>query len=269
VGQAVVQSRACRWSGAPVALDEATVAATVAQLPRVDAATAAPTLWQVGGSTAPVPPSTVQTPTVPRGAPPSPLAMLAPAHVAPPSPLPDTLPAAEPALPTTSVPGARPDRALDRLTALIADAPAVPRLTLPTEPPEAAPDAADAAWPTDLAPAVRAGDLRQLWTAILDDGAWHPALRGGNGSRPGLTLKRLRRIASPQLQDHLPRVLAWFDQAQLLEPPLQPDVPFGMPRLPVSTDLAWIAQQLTATAPPAETDPLVLALGRKRGATVV
>lgn len=161
------------------------------------------------------------------------------------------------------------DRGVTRLQALIDGAPEVPRAAVHTVPPEALPDPADAAWPTDLAPQVRAGDLRALWTTIVDDGSYHPTLRGGNGAQAGLTLRRLRGLAPERLQAALPRLLVWFDRAGLLHPPPREDLPFGMPRRPVSTELPWIAQQLLATPPPAPDDPLVLALSRKRGERTV
>lgn len=272
-GTAQVVSRAGRWSGQPLVLDEATVMATVAQLPACDLSDAPPTLWHAGqgGSALVVAPEPAWTSTdsvtervtsSPPGVPVAPLVV-------------NSGSAAGAAVVVTDPPGdgagalslalAPGDRGVTRLQALIDGAPEVPRAAVQSAPPEALPDAADAAWPADLAPAVRAGDLRQLWTVIVDDGGYHPTLRGGSGAQAGLTLRRLRGLAPEQLQAALPRLLVWFDRAGLLHPPTRDDLPFGMPRRPISTELPWIAQQLLATPPPPVDDPLVLALSRKRG----
>lgn len=285
-GTAQVVSRAGRWSGQLLVLDETTVAATLAQLPPCDLANASPTLWHLGRgadalagvvesspiaavvATRSVPTAVPSTPTASAARPPA--GALAPAALAPvvrtslvvtPDPADDgDVLVVSPVL-------AAGDRSAARLEALIDGAREVPRAAVHTAPPEALPDAADAAWPADLAPVVRAGDLRALWTTIVDDGGYHPTLRGGNGATTGLTLRRLRGLAPEPLQAALPRLLVWFDRAGLLHAPAREDVPFGMPRLPMSTDLAWIAQQLVATPPPALDDPLVLMLSRKRERT--
>lgn len=262
-GSAQVISRAGRWSGQPLLLDEATVAATIAQLPMCAITALAPTLWHAGAgappvgvaadSSRPAPAESVLPNSMPSDHAPAVSTANAAAHRG------DAL--------AISVDPAVEDRGVTRLTALIDGVAEVPRAAVATSPPEAEPNAADAAWPTDLAPEVRPGDLRVLWTTIVDDGGYHPSLRGGNGAKAGLTLRRLRGLAPDRLQGALPRLLVWFDRARLLHAPAREDVPFGMPRLPVSTDLTWIAQQLVAISPPAADDPLVLALGRKRGGT--
>lgn len=104
-------------------------------------------------------------------------------------------------------------------------------------------DASAEVWAT-LPGSMQPAEVRCLIERTLAD----PSVTGG--PFPGLTAQRLRPLLEPGHRPLAAMVLAWLDQAGLLEAPASTVEPFRHPRALRSTDLEQIVAHLARTPVP-------------------